>query len=764
MTIKKLTVAAAIAVGIATCSFSSAIAACPCTTGEACPCQTCAPKCSICPTCGMDQSCCKCKSNSCCGDSCCGDSCCGSNSCCGCDTGNACECKQPACGTYPMTGCSKLGRKEAYGYPMFVFGNDNYVGQQSNAIYSTQNPFRIDCCDSLAACKAGLPIGAAAPLGYGLGYNSNCGCNTGCAAPLYGSNCGCNSAPCDCLNNGVPVVGPCSRGCSTCGCGCGCDSCNTGCASSCGCNTGCAAPCCESLPIINANCGCNSGCGFTIQTPDSMKVIERSFASCAAPCAAAPCASPCASSACPSCSTGSASTMSMFCDVPSGYWAGCAIDKLACTNVIAGYPDRTFKPTLPVSRAEFASLMVKGLNLNLDSACLSHQKIFKDVGCSHWANPVIAKAVQCGIMCGYPHGMFKPNLPVSRAEALTAMAHGIKCEMDSCQADSILSQYCDGCKVPSWAKIPVAKALQAGLLKDSPKPNIIDPCNDASRAEIASMLYTTRIASGIDCPTTASKPDCGCDSCASACPTCTSACPATSDCGCTTTTNITATDKTVNIPILKLAFMDQINAKSSNVGDRFVAKTLEEIVINGKCFPKCSKVNGKIVEVIRPSGCEKGGLKVAFTDIQGCDGCKVELPKQILSAKVSCEKNPNFFARLIEAPFTLAGSLVGTTARTVGGVISNLGNAAESVSQGVGIAAGDILQGPCVWPAAGRSLVDAAVNTVMAPVDAVGTTIAGTVGLFQTSFDEVAYLVSPSGSRIAAINPKEKVTIAFGCH
>ena len=42
MTLKKLTVAAAIAVGIATCSFSTAMAACPCSerpivTQDACP-------------------------------------------------------------------------------------------------------------------------------------------------------------------------------------------------------------------------------------------------------------------------------------------------------------------------------------------------------------------------------------------------------------------------------------------------------------------------------------------------------------------------------------------------------------------------------------------------------------------------------------------------------------------------------------------------------------------------------------------------------
>lgn len=761
MTIKKLTVAAAIAVGIATCSFSSAMAACPCNSMPAvssgCPCQPMVtPQTAMCPICGMEKSSCKCG----CKPSCdCGCNSCNDNCGCGCASQPCCKQTTPACGTYPDTSCSKLDNKEVYAYPSFVFGNNTYVGQQSNAIYSTQNAFRIDCCDSLAACKAGLPMGAAAPCGCGC--DSGCGCNTGCAAPLYGSNCGCKSAPCDCLNVGVPVVGPCCRGCSTCGCGCGCDSdcgcssCNDNCG--CGCNTGCAAPC-EELPIIDAPCGCSTGgaapcgcgnnCGITIQSCDSIKAIERSF-SCAPSCSAQS----------SSCSTGAAAPMvNVFSDVPDGYWAGCAIDRLAATNVIAGYPDRTFKPQLPVSRAEFAAMMVKGFNLNQAGCdCLPCKKIFKDVPMSHWANSLIAKAVADGIMCGCGHNKFMPNRPVTRVEALTAMAHGINCDIDSCHAKSVLSQYCDGDKVPAWAEIPIAKALETGVLKCSPNPNTISPCKDASRADIASMLQTVRIAGGYDKdmnPTVSSN--CGCPS--TSCPS-----MASSDCGCQKTTYV-ETQQVVNIPTLKVAFMDELNAKSSNVGDRFVAKTLEEITINGKCYPKCSKVNGKVVEVIRPSGCEKGGLKVAFTDIQDCDGCKMDLPKQILSAKVSCEKNPNFFVKLIEAPFTLTGTLIGTTARTVGGVISNLGNAAESVADGVGIAAGDILQGPCVWPAAGRSLVNAAANTIMAPVDAVGTTVVGTVGLFQTTFDEVAYLVTPDGSKVAAINPKERVTIAFGCH
>lgn len=723
MTIKKLTVAAAIAVGIASCSFSSAMAACPCSAPAVQPgCQAITPV-AACPICGQNAATCGCAQPACptpCATAC---------------PVPCAPCPEPACATCPNTSCDKLDMKQVYGYPNAIYGDNNYVGEQTNAIYSTETAWMLDRHENLAADGLGVCSGAAAPYSFGYGY-------TGAAAPLYGqgNNCGCCCPP-EIGNPGVNVMRGCTPKCNSC----------------CDCNTGAAAPLFSRngcLPVIHVapSCGCTgaaaslagNGCGITIQTANSINAIASSFGPTGSVCGAA-------SPACPTCATGSAASLvGTFPDVPEGYWASCAIDRLACTNVIAGYPDRTFKPTLPVSRAEFASMMVKGFNMNLDCNCLTNQKLFKDVGCDHWANPVIAKAVQEGIMCGYPKNMFKPRLPVSRAEALTAMAHGINCDIDACKAKEILSQYTDGNKVAEWAQIPVAKALQSGLLKDSLKPNTIDPCNDASRAEIASMLQTVRVAGGFDSIPTASKP--GCDTCAAA--------PA-ADCGCAKKTAYMETEEMVKIPTLKVKFLDEINAKSSHVGQRFAAKTTEDITINGTCYACGSRVNGKIVEVIRPSGCSKGALKVAFTNIEGCSGCKVDLPSQILSAQVSCNKNQNIVARLAAMPFTLVGGLVGTTARTVGGIISNAGNAVENVSGGVGIASSEVFQGQ--FGAAGRSLVDAAGATIMAPIDATRTALAGTIGLFQTTGDEVAYLVDPSGAKISAINPKENVTIAFGC-
>lgn len=763
MTIKKLTVAAAIAVGIATCSFSSAMAACPCNNncpmvGGACPMSGCqplvTPNNAPCPICGQEKASCGCPTPAC---GCNTDPCCPKPAC-----PEPCCTKQPdpVCASGPNTSCAELDMKQVYAYPSALYGSNNYVGQQTNAIYSTETAWMLDSNDALAASQVGLPSSTTVANG--------CGCNTGCAAPLLGgygygftggaaplnygvpSGCGCHSA-CD-ANGGVPVSRGCNCKCKDCGCG---PSCGCGCESP----TGAAAPLYGygAIPIINeplgfgsmtggaapCGCGCQSSCPTTIGTCNSIQGLKRSFSLCPIT----------ESSSCAPCGA-AAPLVSVFPDVPDGYWAGCDIDRLASTNVIAGYPDRTFKPALPVSRAEFASMMVKGFNLNLAGCdCLHSKTMFKDVPRNHWANPAIAKAVEDGIMCGYSNGKFLPKHPVSRAEALTAMAHGINCDIDACKAKSILSQYCDGDRVPDWAQIPVAKALETGVLKNSPSPTTINPCKDASRADIASMLQTVRIAAGYDKdPTPTAGNNCPC-----ATPV------ASSDCGCTKKTYM-ETEECVKIPTLSLKFSDEINAKSSHVGKRFAAKTTEAVTINGKSYPCGSIVRGKIVEVIRPSGCQKGGLKLAFTSIEGCDGCKMDLPKQVLTAQVNCNRTPNFFAKLIAAPFTFVGTIVGTTGRTVGGAISNLGNAGENIADSTGIAFGDVLQGPCVWPAAGRSAMDAVAQTIEAPVDVVRTAIAGATGLLQTSGDEVAYLIDSNGNKISAVNPRESVTIAFGAY
>lgn len=501
--------------------------------------------------------------------------------------------------------------------------------------------------------------------------------------------------------------------------GCGCDD---------GSMTGAAAPlpcldnppCATGIPVDrNPQNIDGAGCPMQIHTNTSMEAIKKSM-------------EPFEYSAM---TGGAAPIASAFEDVPDGYWASCDINTLTENNIIAGYPDRTYKPSLPVSRAEMATLVVKGFNLNDDVSCATN--MFKDVPESHWANKTIAKAVANGLMTGYPNNMFKPNQPISRAEAFSIMAKGINCPMDECKAETVLSQYCDGNTVPNWAKVPVAKVLESGGISEFPNPKEIAPNKDASRAEIASMLENVRVAMGY------SKTD-----------------DVASDCGCEPKKAYYESEEVVTLPTLQLTFNDEISAKSANVGDRFAATTIDSVTIDGVEFPAGSRVDGKVLEVVRPTKHCQGAIKLSFNTIK-FGKCKAELPNQILTAQVNKVKKPNALARIVEFPFTWTGGLLGTVGRTVGGAIVSASNAVEQTVSGIGVGTGEIFQGE--FKAAGRSYLDVGKAIVKAPVDATRTALSGTMGLFQYSADEITYLVDPNGMKVSSVNPREKVTIAFGC-
>ena len=675
MTIKKLTVAAAIAVGIATCS--QVMAACPCAeplptvtgpacpieesmpvvTGAACPCQTKTPTCNSCKKALPD---CGCKKE---------DPCEEKKTDCGCNNDISCDIGAgPATALCPQTGKpDRAQMKQVYGYPQAIYGTNNYVGEPANSILSTDTKMRGIAAGTMSSGVNGVTV-------------ATDGSVTGAAAQM------------PCLNE-LPTI-----------------------------NNG-------SFVSRNEATMDGNNCPIDFQSENSIEAIKKSFV----PFDLKPYANQ---------TTGAAADVAggcMFPDVPNSHWAACDIDKLAINDVVVGYPDGMFKPNKNISRAEFATMLVKGFNL--DTCGMERENMFTDVPRSNWANAAIAKAVDEKLLKGYPNGQFKPNNHVTRAEALTSISKGMTCDIDQCKADEILSKYTDGAKVPGWARIPVAKSLENGALKDSPNPNMIMPNKDASRADVASMLQTVRVAMGYDTnPKTAN----------SICP----ACPIDKEA-------FVQEEEIVKIPTLQLSMIDQITAKSSHVGQYFRAKTLEDVTINGVNYPCGSTVTGQVVEVVRPSGCDKGALKLAFTEIKNGD-CKAKLPKQILSAQINKSKQVNPVARFVEMPFTLAGSLIGVVGRTAGGILTNVGNAAENVSNDAGYMLGHVFQGKL--GASARNLGDGLWETVKAPVDVTRTALSGTMGLFQTTGDEFAYLVDPRGYKISAVNPREHVTIAFGCN
>lgn len=90
---------------------------------------------------------------------------------------------------------------------------------------------------------------------------------------------------------------------------------------------------------------------------------------------------------------------------------------------IAGYPDHTFRPAKSMNRAEAAAILARLCKL---SGADSAKPDFKDA--DGWYNAAINDVVKAGYMKGYPDGSFKPDQPITRAEFAVILSHVLKDE------------------------------------------------------------------------------------------------------------------------------------------------------------------------------------------------------------------------------------------------------------------------------------------------------------------------------------------------
>ncbi|MEL6552483.1 MAG: S-layer homology domain-containing protein [Cyanobacteria bacterium J06621_11] len=114
----------------------------------------------------------------------------------------------------------------------------------------------------------------------------------------------------------------------------------------------------------------------------------------------------------------------LFDDVPQDYWAAPYIDALSSRGLISGYEDGTFKPDQPVTRAQIANIVSRTFDLTSDKENLE----FTDVTEDNWARESIGEVVKGGFMTGFPNDTFEPNQPVTRAQSFTTLVTGLGIE------------------------------------------------------------------------------------------------------------------------------------------------------------------------------------------------------------------------------------------------------------------------------------------------------------------------------------------------
>lgn len=104
-----------------------------------------------------------------------------------------------------------------------------------------------------------------------------------------------------------------------------------------------------------------------------------------------------------------------YTDVAAGSWYNNAVSTLSAMGVLGGYEDGSFRPNASITRAEFAKIAVSFFELE-GLAC---ENPFLDVAPSAWYAESVAAAAEIGLIEGYEGGLFRPDAPITRAEACT---------------------------------------------------------------------------------------------------------------------------------------------------------------------------------------------------------------------------------------------------------------------------------------------------------------------------------------------------------
>lgn len=102
-----------------------------------------------------------------------------------------------------------------------------------------------------------------------------------------------------------------------------------------------------------------------------------------------------------------------FTDTPSS-WYNKAINAAVQRGIMKGYPDKSFRPNAPITRAEFTQMIS-----TIDNKPYGVAPFADVVG--HWAERPIGSEYQAGRIKGYPDGTFRPNAFITRAEAVVIL-------------------------------------------------------------------------------------------------------------------------------------------------------------------------------------------------------------------------------------------------------------------------------------------------------------------------------------------------------
>ncbi|ATW25949.1 hypothetical protein DCMF_15245 [Candidatus Formimonas warabiya] len=174
-----------------------------------------------------------------------------------------------------------------------------------------------------------------------------------------------------------------------------------------------------------------------------------------------------------------------FSDI-SQHWAQSDIEFLASRGIINGASETTFAPNRPVTRGEFATLLVNALGLPSQEI----DRKFTDVSPEAWYADSVYRACAAGLAQGVKDDLFAPNNNITRQElaamAVNALTYKEKLEEPEGEEGS-LAAYSDRQEISPWAEKALVLAMENEIMTGRSE-KILAPRAQTTRAEAAVII------------------------------------------------------------------------------------------------------------------------------------------------------------------------------------------------------------------------------------------------------------------------------------
>ncbi len=168
-------------------------------------------------------------------------------------------------------------------------------------------------------------------------------------------------------------------------------------------------------------------------------------------------------------------------------WAADYIEVLASKNIIQGKTEDRFAPSDDITRAQFAALLSRALNLPKQP----YEKTFSDVSSANWAAQDIEAANRAGIVQG-EKGKFNPNAKITRQQMAAMIIRAIEYR-DPTSLNGVNSNlpFKDANSISDYAKEYVGLSASLGIISGREEKGsfFFAPKENATRAHAAKMLY-----------------------------------------------------------------------------------------------------------------------------------------------------------------------------------------------------------------------------------------------------------------------------------